>query len=61
MINLYPEITYQNLEGFGGAITDAAGYVYSEMNKEQQEQVVRMYFWPGEHELPDGAGSCRQL
>lgn len=44
VINLYPEITYQNLEGFGGAITDAAGYVYSEMNKEQQEQVVRMYF-----------------
>ena len=25
VVNLYPEITFQTMEGFGGAITDAAG------------------------------------
>lgn len=37
VINLYPQRTYQTLEGFGGAITDAAGYVFAQMNEEQQE------------------------
>lgn len=46
VINLYPEITFQTLEGFGGAITDAAGYVYSLMNQEQKRQVIETYFSP---------------
>ena len=29
VVNLYPEVTFQTFEGFGGAITDAAGYVLS--------------------------------
>ena len=32
VVNLYPEVKYQKLEGFGGAITDAAAYVYSQMS-----------------------------
>ena len=40
VVNLYPQVTYQTFEGFGGAITDAAGYVYSLMNEEQKRQVV---------------------
>ena len=27
VINVYPQVKYQSFEGFGGAITDAAGYV----------------------------------
>lgn len=46
MVNLYPQITYQAFEGFGGAITDAAGYVYSLMNEKQKRQVVETYFSP---------------
>ena len=44
VVNLYPEATFQTFEGFGGAITDAAGYVYSLMNEEQKRQVVETYF-----------------
>jgi len=32
-VNLYPEITYQIFEGFGGSITEAAAYTYSQMPK----------------------------
>lgn len=44
VINLYPELTYEVFEGFGGAVTEAAGYVYSLMNEEQKKQVVGTYF-----------------
>lgn len=37
VINLYPSVTYQRMEGFGGAITDASGYVFSKMSEEQKE------------------------
>jgi glucosylceramidase len=44
VINLYPHITYEQFEGFGGALTDAAGYVFSQMEKQQQEEMLDMYF-----------------
>lgn len=44
VINLYPELTYETFEGFGGAVTEAAGYVYSLMNEEQKKQVTETYF-----------------
>lgn len=46
VVNLYPEVTFQTFEGFGGAITDAAGYVYSLMNEAQKQQVIQSYFAP---------------
>ena len=46
VVNLYPEITFQTLEGFGAAITDASGYVYSLMNGEQRHQVIETCFSP---------------
>lgn len=46
VINLYPELTYETFEGFGGAITEAAGYVYHLMNEEQKKQVIDTYFSP---------------
>jgi len=48
VINLYPQVKGQTFEGFGGALTDSAGYVYSQMSKEQQEKMIDIYF--GEHE-----------
>lgn len=47
VINLYPQMTYQTMEGFGGAFTDASGYVYAQMSEEQQEQVLQNYFGEG--------------
>lgn len=44
LINLYPQIRYQQIEGFGGAITDSAGYVYSLMNEKQKEEMIKQYF-----------------
>ena len=46
VVNLYPQMTYQTFEGFGGAITDAAGYVYSLMDEEQKRKVIQTYFSP---------------
>lgn len=44
VLNIYENIKYQTMEGFGGAITDAAGYVFSKMSMNQQKQVIEKYF-----------------
>lgn len=44
LINIYPQMKYQKLEGFGGAVTDSAGYVFSLLNKEQKSEMVNQYF-----------------
>lgn len=44
VINLYPELTYETFEGFGGAVTEASGYVYLLMNEKQRREVVETYF-----------------
>ena len=44
LINLYPEVEYQQVEGFGGALTDSAGYVYSLMDDEQKKEMILNYF-----------------
>lgn len=46
VINLYPELTYGAFEGFGGAVTDSAGYVYAQMDEQQKQQFMEMYFSP---------------
>lgn len=44
VINLYPEITYQEIEGFGGALTDTVGYLYSKMTEECKKQFLEDHF-----------------
>lgn len=44
LLNLYPEKKYQRIEGFGGAITDSAGYVYHQMQEEQKKELTESYF-----------------
>lgn len=44
LLNLYPSVTYQIFEGFGGAITESAGYIYGQMKAEQREQMLQEYF-----------------
>lgn len=44
LLNLYPSVTYQVFEGFGGALTEAAGYVYHQMNQEHRDEMLREYF-----------------
>ena len=44
LINIYPQMKYQKLEGFGGAVTDSAGYVFSLLNEAQKKEMVQQYF-----------------
>ena len=44
LINLYPEITYQKMIGFGGAITESAGYAFSRLPINKQDSLINEYF-----------------
>lgn len=46
VVNLYPEVTYETLEGFGGAMTESAAYVYSRMDEKQKKRLLEAYFSP---------------
>lgn len=46
-VNLYPQISYQTFEGFGGAITEAAGYTFSRMSEASQKEIIGAYFGSG--------------
>jgi glucosylceramidase len=48
VINIYRQMRYQTMEGFGGALTDAAGSVFAKMNEAQQEELLTRYFSPEE-------------
>ena len=48
VVNLYPDRCFETFEGFGGAITDAAGYVYSLMGEEDKKKLIETYFTENE-------------
>lgn len=43
-VHVYPEHTFQEVLGFGGAFTEAAAYTFSRMSREAQEQLAELYF-----------------
>ena len=44
VVNVYPEIQYQTLDGFGGAITEATAYTFSLLSPYDQERLLELYF-----------------
>lgn len=44
VINLYPEVTYQEIEGFGGAVTDSVAAVLEQFDKAGQKEIIDAYF-----------------
>lgn len=44
VINVYPDVTYQTIEGFGGAFTEAAAYTVSLMDESTQQEIAEAYF-----------------
>ena len=44
VINLYPQITGQTIQGFGGAFTEASVHNYSRMSRKKQEEILKAYF-----------------
>ena len=46
LIIIYPEITYQKIIGFGAAFTESAGYCFSKLPQNRQNQFIADYFSP---------------
>ena len=46
VINLYPEITRQEIEGFGGAMTESSAYLLSKLDPETRRKILDLYFGP---------------
>lgn len=44
LIQLYPDITYQELKGFGGAFTPAAAQVYAQMDESGKKETMKLLF-----------------
>lgn len=44
VINIYPDVAGQEIQGFGGAFTEASTYNYSKLGKELQRKVIEGYF-----------------
>lgn len=43
-IKLYPEEEYQEILGFGGALTESAAYVWGKMSPAKQKELTDLYF-----------------
>lgn len=46
IINIYDEISYQTVLGFGGAFTESSAYNYSLLTPEQKDEYMRAHFGP---------------
>ena len=44
VVNVFDEIEYQSVLGFGGAFTESAAYLYSLLNDAQKKQLLENYF-----------------
>ena len=44
VINIYPEIRYQQIMGIGGAFTESAAYNYSLLSPEQKQDFIEKHF-----------------
>ncbi len=44
IVNIYPDITYQEFYGFGGAMTEASAYCYSLLPENKKKQFMEDYF-----------------
>jgi len=43
-INIYPELKFQKILGFGGALTGSSGYVLSNLDKSLANKIINEYF-----------------
>lgn len=44
VVNVYPDVTYQTMRGFGGAFTEASAHNYAKMTEEKKKEVINAYF-----------------
>ncbi len=43
LVKIYENLTYQTIEGFGGALTEASGFVFSQLNTSNQNFIIKSY------------------
>lgn len=48
LINLHPDVTFNKIDGFGGAITESAACAWSQLGEANREKFIKMYFDPEE-------------
>jgi glucosylceramidase len=46
LINVFEDVEYQTIQGFGGAFTEAAAVTLNKMSPEKQQEIVDAYFTP---------------
>ncbi len=46
LLNLYPDVRYQEIEGFGGAFTEAGAVTLQKMGEERRKEALNAYFHP---------------
>lgn len=44
LINVYPDIEYQEIKGFGGAFTEAAAVTLDKLSAENRQKILKLYF-----------------
>lgn len=44
VLNLYPDLTYQTIEGFGGAVTESVAYLLQQMNPADSDALLKDCF-----------------
>ncbi|TVY05678.1 glycoside hydrolase family 30 protein [Paenibacillus cremeus] len=44
VVNIYPQVEFQEIIGFGGAFTEASGYVLSKMSEKSRHEIIESYF-----------------
>jgi len=46
IINIYPDVKYQKVLGFGGAFTETSAYNYAKLSPQNQRKIIEAYFDP---------------
>ncbi len=44
LVNVYPEVEYQKISGFGGAFTEASAYTLQQMSEQVYDSIIDDYF-----------------
>lgn len=44
IVNVFDDVVYQDVLGFGGAFTESAAYLYSLLNEENKKKFLELYF-----------------
>ena len=51
VLNIYPQIRYQKIEGFGAAMTETSAYLFSQMDEATRKEALGKYFGDDSNQL----------